>query len=54
MNFQVERKLVVNELIIKARWFYSFGIFIIGVLTKVLSDSNVNFSFFSSVYVNVD
>ncbi len=47
MNFQVERKLVVNELIIKARWFYSFGIFIIGVLTKVLSDSNVNFSFFS-------
>lgn len=45
MEFQAERKISVNELIIKARWLYSIGIFIIGILTKVLSHSNVDFSF---------
>jgi len=47
MNIHLERKFVVNQWIIKARRFYAFGILIIGILTKTISDSNVSFSFIS-------
>ena len=60
MKFQDERKIIVNELIIKARWLYSIGILIIGVLTKVISHSNISFSFLTMstlfatiIFVNV-
>ncbi len=46
-NIQLERKIATNEWVIKARWFYMVGIFIIGILSKVISKSNVNFSFAS-------
>lgn len=41
----------MNGWIIKARWFYMLGIFAIGVLTKVISQSNVNFSFGSMLSI---
>jgi len=47
MNIHLERKFVVNQWIIKARRFYAFGILIIGILTKTISDSNISFSFIS-------
>lgn len=45
MDFQIERKIEVNRWIIKTRWFYMLGILAIGMLTKVLSKSNVYFTF---------
>ncbi len=43
-NIHIERKIEVNRWLIKARWFYGFGIFLIGIVSKILSNSNVNFS----------
>jgi signal transduction histidine kinase len=48
-NISLERKMEVNAWLIKARWFYGLGVFIIGVLTRVLSQSNIDFSIFSMV-----
>jgi len=44
MDINTERKIAVNGLIIKARWFYAVGVLIIGILTKILSKSNIYFS----------
>ena len=44
MDFQVERKIEVNRWIIRTRWLYMMGILAIGLLTKVLSKSNVYFT----------
>lgn len=43
VNLHTERKVQVNGWLIKARWYYGFGVFMIGVLSKFLSRSNVNF-----------
>ncbi len=45
MDIQTERKIVVNKWIINARWFWMVGIFIIGIATKLLSETNIAFSF---------
>ncbi len=45
VNYQIERKIEANFWVVKARWFYMCGIFLIGILTKNLSHSNVNFSY---------
>jgi PAS domain S-box-containing protein len=45
MELLYERKLEMNHWLVKARWFYGIGIFVIGLLSKILSQSNVNFSF---------
>lgn len=44
MNLQFERKIETNKWLIKARWLYILGVFLIGVLTKVISNSNIYFS----------
>lgn len=46
-NIIIERKLQVNRWLTRARWLYGLGVFVIGVLTKILSESNLNFSYFS-------
>jgi len=43
MNLLIERKIEVVKWIVKARWYYMGGIFLIGILTKTLSESNVGF-----------
>ncbi len=43
MDIRTERKSEVNEWIISARWFYIGGIFVIGLMSRLLSESNVNF-----------
>ncbi len=48
-DISIERKIEVNAWLIRARWFYGLGVFIIGVLTKVISESNVDFSVSSMV-----
>jgi len=42
---QLERKIATNKWVINARWFYMVGIFLIGILSKMISKSNVGFSF---------
>ena len=44
MGIYTERKFAVNKWIIRARWFYVLGILLIGFLTKISSQSNVDFS----------
>ncbi len=54
-NFDVnlERRIVTNGWIIKIRWFYTVGILLIGILTKTISESNVEFSFTAMVFLFV-
>lgn len=51
MDLLAERKLEASGWIIKARWFYMIGILSIGVLTKTLSNSNLNFSIFEMLAI---
>lgn len=51
MDVQTERKIMVNDWIIRARWLYMLGILLIGILTKTISNSNVNFSLFSMLLI---
>lgn len=53
VDYQTERKLEVNRWIIKSRWFYMLGILLIGVLTKVISKSNLHFSFLEMLLILV-
>jgi len=45
MDIFYERKLEMNGWLMKARWFYGIGVLIIGLLSKIISNSNVNFNF---------
>ncbi len=49
MDIFYERKLDMNQWLMKARWFYGAGILLIGILTKIISRSNVEFKFSSMV-----
>lgn len=52
MDIKIERKIEVNRWVIKARWFYVFGIFLIVFLNKVASKTDVdvyNFGIFAFV-----
>jgi PAS domain S-box-containing protein len=44
MDIFYERKLEMNRWLMKARWFYGIGVLAIGVISKLISKSNVNFS----------
>lgn len=44
MDIFYERKLEMNRWLIKARWFYGLAVVIIGLLSKILSKTNVEFS----------
>ncbi|MFA5360221.1 MAG: hypothetical protein WC349_04675 [Patescibacteria group bacterium] len=45
VNINLTRKIATSGWIIKARWVYMFGVLLIGFLTKIISHSNVDFSF---------
>ncbi|MDP2736702.1 MAG: hypothetical protein Q8O59_02875 [bacterium] len=49
LSVNLERRIVTNRWIIKIRWFYMVGILLIGILTKTISHSNVEFSFAAMV-----
>lgn len=49
MDIVKDRKIEVNEWLINARWFFTGGVFLIGVLSKYLSSSNVDFSLWTMV-----
>jgi len=51
MDLKFERKIRVNRWIIKARWFYMLGIFMIGMVTKGIGVSNIEFSIFSMALI---
>ncbi len=53
MNTHLERKLAVNRWVIRARWFYVSGIFVIGVITKITGQANVSFSYASMALLAV-
>ncbi|MFH1823012.1 MAG: ATP-binding protein [Patescibacteria group bacterium] len=53
MDTHIVRRIKVIEWIIKARWFYMSGIFIIGILSKTLSESNVSFPFSFMIFLLV-
>lgn len=53
MDFLTERKIEASRWVIKARWFYMFGILLIGFLTKTLSQSNLSFSYLEMVLIVV-
>ena len=44
MDIFYERKLEMNRWLMKARWFYGIGVLVIGVISKLISKSNVDFS----------
>ena len=45
MELYIERKIKINDWLIKARWLYGLGVFGIGILSKTISATNVNFPF---------
>jgi hypothetical protein len=45
VSINLKRKIAASGWIIKARWVYMFGVLLIGFLTKIISQSNVDFSF---------
>lgn len=47
LDTHLERKITTNNWIIRTRWFYPVGILLIGLLTKILSQSNLSFSYVS-------
>jgi len=53
MNILLQRKIEVNQWIIKARWLYVLGILLIGFVTKLFSNTNVNFSRTSMIILAV-
>ena len=53
MDFSFDRKIEVNSWIIKLRWFYVGGVLLIGFLTKIISESNISFSYSLMVLIAV-
>lgn len=53
MDLIKNRKIEVNEWLINARWFFTAGVFLIGVLSKFLSYSNIDFSLWTMVVLLV-
>lgn len=51
LNVNLERRIAAGGWIIKTRWFYMVGILLIGILTKTISHSNVEFSFVAMVWL---
>lgn len=51
MDSYFERRAEINQWIIRARWFYTGGILLIGFLTKIISQTNVDFSFLSMILI---
>lgn len=45
ISVNLERKIATSAWIIKARWIYMVGVLVIGLLTKIISRTNVEFSF---------
>jgi signal transduction histidine kinase len=43
MDIRLDRKIDINKLNIKIRWYYMFGIFLIGIVQQNFSPSLVNF-----------
>ena len=52
-DFSFDKKIEVNSWLIKSRWFYVGGILLIGFLTKIISESNVSFSYFLMTLIAV-
>lgn len=50
-NLLLERKIQVNAWLIKARFFYTFGVFAIGVLSRILNPESVVISFWRMVWL---
>lgn len=46
MDLLFERRMQMNAWLMKARWFYGVAVFLIGLISRFLSGSNVNFSFY--------
>lgn len=46
-NLLLERKIQVNAWLIKVRFFYTFGVFAIGVLSRILNPESVILSFWT-------
>ena len=44
-NLAIERKIHVNKWLIKARWFYVLGIFGIGIFSKSIVKTHIDFSY---------
>jgi signal transduction histidine kinase len=44
LNLTLERNIRTNKFYIKVRWYYMFGILLIGVLSKTIGQSNAYFS----------
>ncbi|MFH1583446.1 MAG: hypothetical protein ABIB72_04005, partial [Candidatus Falkowbacteria bacterium] len=53
LSVNFKRRIITNGWIIKIRWFYMVGILLIGILTKTISQSNVEFSFVAMVWLFV-
>ncbi len=53
MDIFYERKLEMNEWLMKARWFYGIGVFVIGLLSRIISKSNVSFHFWKMILLLV-
>jgi signal transduction histidine kinase len=47
LNLALDRTVQTNKFLIKVRWLYILGILLIGILTKTISNSNINLSFFT-------
>ena len=45
MNLKTERKIRINEFLIKARWFYILGVFFIGVASRISSNNTWYFDY---------
>jgi len=44
INLALERNIRTNKFYTTVRWYYMFGILLIGILTKTIAESNVHFS----------
>lgn len=53
MDLYFERRAEINQWIIRARWFYTGGILLIGFLTKIISRTNVDFSYGAMILIAV-
>jgi len=50
-NVNLKRRLATNRWVIKIRWLYMAGVLLIGILTKTISHSNVEFSFVAMIFI---
>ena len=51
MNLELDRKIQVNDWLHKARWFYVFGLLLIGVLANVVSNMVYHFPWIIMYYL---